>query len=323
MWTPALGRLGVKMKKIIILLVMSLFVVFSTAAQTDKDYNNFINVVKKELKEIHIQNYEEHFKEQYFIIKEENDYFDVGTEVGLTNLYNICSQNDKSQWKNIIKNHFSQVKISRDEEKVILPKLENFETGKEYLKLRIYPIDYKDQISKSSIFESNMDDYISVVVIDFPSTIKNLTKEYLEKWNLSEKEILEIAKENTLKNNKEEFEEYKISDTFSVSVMLSDTNIFVTSSIYDLNKKYNLISKYGAFVAIPNRYGIILKNINKETVNNDILQMTGLVNYMYQQGPGSITNTIYWFDGKHFFKVIHNPSKGMLKLPDELIKILK
>ncbi|MBO6130452.1 MAG: hypothetical protein J6P28_00665, partial [Treponema sp.] len=82
------------MKKIIILLVMSLFVVFSTAAQTDKNYNNFINVVKKELKEIHIQNYEEHFKEQYFIIKEENDYFDIGTEVGLTNLYNICSQND-------------------------------------------------------------------------------------------------------------------------------------------------------------------------------------------------------------------------------------
>ena len=323
MWTPALGRLGVKMKKIIILLVMSLFVVFSTAAQTDKDYNNFINVVKKELKEIHIQNYEEHFKEQYFIIKEENDYFDVGTEVGLTNLYNICSQNDKSQWKNIIKNHFSQVKISRDEEKAILPKLEKFETGKEYLKLRIYPIDYKDQISKSSIFESSMDDYISVVVIDFPSTIKNLTKEYLEKWNLSEKEILEIAKENTLKNNKEEFEEYKISDTFSVSVMLSDTNIFVTSSIYDLNKKYNSISKYGAFVAIPNRYGIILKNINKETINNDIVQMMGLVNYMYQQGPGSITNTIYWFDGKHFFKVIHNPSKGMLKLPDELIEILK
>ena len=51
--------------------------------------------------------------------------------------------------------------------------------------------------------------------------------------------------------------------------------------------------------------------------------MMGLVNYMYQQGPGSITNTIYWFDGKHFFKVIHTPSKGMLKLPDELIEILK
>ena len=93
----------------------------------------------------------------------------------MTNLYNICSQNDKSQWKNIIKNHFSQVKISRDEEKAILPKLEKFETGKEYLKLRIYPIDYKDQISKSSIFESSTDDYISVVVIDFPSTAKNLT----------------------------------------------------------------------------------------------------------------------------------------------------
>ncbi len=311
------------MKKGIISLVMSLFIVFSTAAQTDKNYNNFINIVKKELKEIHIQNYEEHFKEQYFIIKEENDYFDVGTEVGLTNLYNICTQNDKSQWKKIIKDYFSQVKVSRDEEKSILPKLEKFETAKEYLKLRIYPIDYKEQISKSSIFESDTGDYISVVVLDFPSAIRNLTKEYTEKWNLSEKEIFEVAKENTLKNNKEEFEEYKITDTFSVSVMLSDTNIFVTSSIYDLNKKCNTISEYGAFVAIPNRYGIVLKNVNKETINNDIVQMMGLVNYMYQQGPTSITNTIYWFDGNNFFKVIHDPSKGLIKLPDELMKVLK
>ena len=60
-----------------------------------------------------------------------------------------------------------------------MPKLETFETGKEYLKLRIYPIDYKDQISKSSIFDTTTDDYISTVVIDFPSTVKNLSKEYI------------------------------------------------------------------------------------------------------------------------------------------------
>lgn len=311
------------MKKTVVILLMSLFIVLSTAAQSSKDYNNFINIVKNELKEIHIQNYEEHFKEQYFVIKDDNAYFDVGTEVGLTNLYNICSQNDKSQWENIVRNYFSQVKISRAEEKAIMPKLETFETGKEYLKLRIYPIDYKDQISKSSIFDTTTDDYISTVVIDFPSTVKNLSKEYIEKWGISEKEVLGIAKYNTLKNNKEEFEEYKISETFSVFVMLSDTNVFVTSSIYDLNNKCNFISKYGAFVAIPNRYGIILKNINKETLNNDIIQLMGLVNYMYQQGPGSITNSIYWFDGKQFYKVIHDPSKGMIKLPDKLMKILK
>ena len=43
---------------------------------------------------------------------------------------------------------------------------------------------------------------------------------------------------------------------------------------------------------------------------------------MYQQGPGSITDTIYWFDGKQFYKVIHEPSKGMIKLPDELVQKL-
>ena len=314
---------GERMKKRLLVVIMYSFVLFSIAAQSTKDYTIFLNIVKKELKEIHIQNYEEHFNEQYFIIKEKNDYFDVDTEVGLTNLYNICVQNDKSQWESIIKDHFSQVKNGRAEEKEILPKLEKIETGKEYLKIRLYPIDYKKQISKSSITDCSMDDYIGVVVIDFPSAVKALSNEYVKKWSITEKEILKIAKENTLKNNTEKFEVYKISDTFSVSIMLSNTNIFITSSIYDLNKKYKDLSEYGAFVAIPNRYGIILKNINKETLNNDIVQLIGLVNYMYQQGPGSITDTIYWFDGKQFYKVIHNVSKGMIKLPDKLVQKLK
>jgi len=317
------GAKGERMKKRLLVVIMYSFVLFSIAAQSTKDYTIFLNIVKKELKEIHIQNYEEHFNEQYFIIKEKNDYFDVDTEVGLTNLYNICVQNDKSQWESIIKDHFSQVKNGRAEEKEILPKLEKIETGKEYLKIRLYPIDYKKQISKSSIIDCSMDDYIGVVVIDFPSAVKALSNEYVKKWSISEKEILKIAKENTLKNNTEKFEVYKISDTFSVSIMLSNTNIFITSSIYDLNKKYKALSEYGAFVAIPNRYGIILKNINKETLNNDIVQLIGLVNYMYQQGPGSITDTIYWFDGKQFYKVIHNASKGMITLPDKLVQKLK
>ncbi|MCR5612054.1 hypothetical protein [Treponema sp.] len=311
------------MKKSLAKLLMSLFILFSAAAQPGKDYNKFIDIVKNELKQIHIKNYEEHFDEEYFIVKEENDYFDVGTEVGLTNLYSICAQNDKSQWNDIVKNHFAQVKVSRAEEKAIMPKLKTFETGKEFLKLRIYPIVYKNQFSESSIFECTTDDYISVVVIDFPSAVKNLTKEYTGKWNVSEKEIIEAAKSNTLKNNNEEFQECRISESFYVSIMYSDTNIFITSSIYDLNKKIKSISKYGAFVAIPNRYGIIVKNISKDTVNTDIVQMIGLVNYMYQQGPASITDSIYWFDGKKFYKVIHDPSRGMIKLPDELVKILK
>jgi len=317
------GAKGERMKKRLLVVIMYSFVLFSIAAQSTKDYTIFLNIVKKELKEIHIQNYEEHFNEQYFIIKEKNDYFDVDTEVGLTNLYNICVQNDKSQWESIIKDHFSQVKNGRTEEKEILPKLEKIETGKEYLKIRLYPIDYKKQISKSSITDCSMDDYIGVVVIDFPSAVKALSNEYVKKWSITEKEILKIAKENTLKNNTEKFEVYKISDTFSVSIMLSNTNIFITSSIYDLNKKYKDLSEYGAFVAIQNRYGIILKNINKETLNNDIVQLIGLVNYMYQQGPGSITDTIYWFDGKQFYKVIHNASKGMITLPDKLVQKLK
>lgn len=311
------------MKKKVLIFIMNLFIIFSISAESNKEYKTFLNLLKRELNEINIKNYEDHLNEQYFIIKEENEYFDIGTQVGVTNLYNICSQNDKSQWKEIISNHFYQVQKTRAEEKEIIPKLENFDTGKSYLKIRIYPIDYKEQISSSSIYECYMDDYISVVVIDFPSSVKNLSNEYIEKWKISSKEIIEAAKENTLQNNKEEFEEFKISDSFSVFVMLSDTNIYVTSSIFDLSTKYDSISKYGAFIAIPNRLGIVFKNINKETLNNDIVQMMGLVNYMYQQGPGSITNTIFWFDGKNFYKVIHEPSKGMIKLPEELIQILK
>lgn len=311
------------MKKRIIIFAMSLFVLFTAAAQSTRSYNRFVDNVKKELEEINIKNYEDHFDEQYFIIKEENEYFDVGTEVGVSNLYSVCVQSGRVQWEKTIKAFFSQVKKIRAEEKEIISKLEDFETGKEYLKIRIYPIDYKDKISGTSIFESIVDDSISVVVIDFPSAVKFLSTEYEKKWGVDSKEIFEVAKENTLKNNTEEFEDFEISKNFSVSVMFSETNIFITSSIYDLNKKCKSISGYGALVALPNRYGIILKNIEKESINSDIVEMMMLVNYTYQQGPGSISNSIYWFDGKNFYKVLHDQSQEIIKFPDELINVLK
>ncbi len=310
------------MKKKIILFLICLFSLLPVFGQSDKDYKYFVSIVKSELKELKIGKYEDHFNDQYFTVKEKNDYFDIGSEIGLTNLYNICSQSDKSNWKNIVKGHFEQLKQTRQEEKEFLPKLETFNTGKDCIKIRLYPNEYKEKFSQTSIIDSSNEDYIGIVVIDFPSGVKNLTKEYISKWSTDEKEILQAAIKNTIKDNTELFEEYKISDSFSISVMLSDENIYVTSSVYNLAQKHS-ISKYGAFVGLPNRYGILLKDIDRETVNTDIVQMANLINYMYQQGPGSITNTVFWFDGTKFYKVIHDPSKGMIKLPDELVKLLK
>lgn len=307
------------MKRKILVLMLMIAICMPLFAKSNKEYNEFINIVKKELKNINIKNYEDHFSEEYFIIKDENDYFEVGTEVGLSNLYSICLQNNKSEWKNIVKNHFAYIKQTKADEKLINPKLEKFETGKEFLKIRIYSSELKDEYSKSSIIDFFNDDFIGVVVIEYPSAIKSLPKEYVGKWSLTEKQIIDYAVKNTLKNNKESFENYKISDTFDISILLSDSNIFITSSIYDL--KIN--SEYGSFVAIPNRYGILVKNINKKSINNDIVQMLDLVDYIYQQGPGSITNTVFWYDGKKYYKIIHDKSKGMVKLPDELVKLLK
>jgi len=309
--------------KIILSIFLSLILTINVSAQMKNNYNEFIESVKKELSQIKIMSYEEHFNEQYFIVNEQNEYFDIGGQIGLTNLYNICNQNDKSNWSEIINQHFELMKNTKKEEKDILPILENLESARMYIKFRIYPMDYLNYVEKSSIFDSRFTDFIGVVVIDLPSSVKNLDKSYLSKWSIGESEIIKLALDNTLKSNQETFEAYPISKSFIVNTLMSDENIFITSCVYDLISKSIPLGSFGSFVAIPNRLGIVTKTIEKKTLNTDLFQMISLVNYMYEQGPGSITNEIFWFNGKTLFRIDHNQEKKSIKLPQELVELIK
>ena len=44
---------------------------------------------------------------------------------------------------------------------------------------------------------------------------------------------------------------------------------------------------------------------------------------MYNAGPGSITNTVYWYNGKDIFPIKHNAAKKSIQLPNELVNKLR
>jgi len=307
------------MKKYI--AIVGLILAVSVSAQTNNNYKKFIESLKKELSQI--ANYEEHFDERYLIFTEENDYFYTGVRIDLTNLYNNCSQEDENEWSMIIRQHLEQGKKIRLEEKEVTPMLEKLETAIKYLKFRIYSIDYLTQADRNSIIDSRFTDFIGVVVVDFPSGVKNLEKSYLSKWSISDSEIIKLAIDNTLKSNHEKFEESTSGNAFKINTLFSDENIFITSSVYDLVSKNIPLGTLGSLVAIPNRMGIVTKPVEKKTFFSDLLQLIGLANYMYEQGPVSITNVVYWFNGKTLQKIEHNKKRKSIKLPLELEELLK
>ncbi len=81
---------------------------------------------------------------------------------------------------------------------------------------------------------------------------------------------------------------------------------------------------YGTLVGVPNRMTIVAMALSsKQLINNTVTEFMGLLTYMYQQGPGSISDNVYWNYGKDLSEIQIDRSSGKITLPEKLTGMLK
>ncbi len=293
--------------------------------QTDQpDYSAFIKEVRAQVIHLGFGKIEDHMQEGYFIVLEDNPYVDKDSHIGLSNLYDICRQDKIERWPAIINGFFGQLKRKREEQAKVKPLLERYQTALAFLKVRIYPTEQLQSFQKSSIIDDKKLGFFGVVVVDYPSGIANLDMTYAAKWHTSPNDVLSQALKNTMSQNSEKFEEYDFKDGLRVSLLTSDTNPYITTSIYDLSNKGMPTATYGTLVGVPNRMTIVAMALSsKQLINNTVTEFMGLLTYMYQQGPGSISDNVYWNYGKDLSEIQIDRSSGKITLPEKLTGMLK
>jgi hypothetical protein len=304
------------------LLIAFLIITNLLSAQTDNvDVNKFIGLFKSQMSKLPIGRVEEHFDQGYFKTLSESDYFDKDFEVGITSIYQRCIGKDEDFSKQEIDIYFEQHRKLKIQRKEIASKMNDFNLIKAYLKIRIYSEQLRPQYENHGIVKSSYNGLIEVIVLDMPSGIGSLEKKYLDIWKKSENEIYILAKNNTSKSLVQKFEKAEVAKSGEeFYILASNSDLFLTSSILDLQQNKPPIGKFGTLISIPNNTMIVALPLNdKEKINQFCLSFMGLSDYMYENKETKpISNNLFWLNANDILYIDKDLINKKLIYPTEL-----
>ncbi len=209
-----------------------------------KEYSLFIN---------ELDNYFKSLKIEYELgdgqIEVQSDEFGFNT-MGLTNVSQLCKQEGKKHYKEIIEAHFDAM-IRANEFKVEFDKtVHNFDKVKKYIGLRLYDNDYVAHIGKeNTVGKAFAGDIYSMIVFDLPDSVSNIKPEEAIVWNRTTDELFEIGNSN-IKSNYPLTITKEALDEFSIWLVEGE-HFFVPNVVFDLENRKELIGSKGSLVGLP------------------------------------------------------------------------
>ncbi|MCV9932591.1 hypothetical protein OIU80_09870 [Flavobacterium sp. LS1R47] len=245
------------------------------------------------------------------------------SNLGLSNVAQNCKQDKPKNYKNIIKDHFNSLieanKFEIEFEKIV----DNFEEVKKYIGVRLYNDEYIDYVGKEFAIGKEFEgDIYSMLVFDFPHSIANIKPEQIKKWEKSIDELFEIG----LQNIKDKYPPTITKENFNVfDIWFANSDHFFTPNIvYDLENQKELTGSKGLLIGIPHRHSAIIYPIENLEVVKAINGIFPAIYNMNLEGPGSLSNKVFWYNDRVFTEIPYKMEDGKLQLfpPDNFLKLL-
>lgn len=178
---------------------------------------------------------------------------------------------------------------------------EGYEAFARYLSLRVFGASHLDSFPEEEFYiRHDLDDTITVIVLDYPASVDNLLRSNATDWNKTEAELFDRA----LKNIQEvyhrvviPYEGYPQAGMFT----LSGNDPFKTSAALYMEEYPALQGTHGALIAFPDRDTLLCK-----TLEDDISLEVGmqfLVHFTdetYYRSETRISKQIYWYINGEF-----------------------
>ena len=239
----------------------------------------------------------------------ENDW-----EFGLSNLVQMCAQVKPKEYGELVKGHFSLVEESRAFHDAV--DFGNFEEMKQYLGVRLYDEGYATFMGDdTTVRRPFAGEVFAVLVYDFPHAVNNVTREDVEKWGTPEEELFALGIANIRRNYPLDLEKISIGDD---EVFVVETeHFFAPNILLELEEHEELVGKGGAIVAIPNRHLAIIYPICDWKVLSTLGFFATSIPQFYAQGPGSLTQEIYWYRDNQYEPLNYEPGKQVKITPSE------
>lgn len=281
------------------------------------EYNKFI---------AHIENYfkgksaEFDYDDGVIIVENESQ---EKTNHGMVNIAQQCKQTPAGEWKRLITSHFDSFKTIDRFNREFDKQAHDFSNVQQYLGARLYSQGYINNFDDDIVItRSVMDGIIAMLVFDFPHSVTNVKPEQSILWNKSEDELFEIGFANIRANYQNEISRERI-ENFDLLIVSGD-HFFVPNVVFEMDSNPELLGTYGSLVAIPHRHAVLIYPIESLQVIEVVNKTIPLAQYMYEQGPGSISDQLYWYYNDEFHHLPYKLDDTTLQFspPEKFVDML-
>ncbi len=282
----------------------------------DKEYVSFIKEIGNYFDKLSIE-----YEILDGIIQVQDNFFGFNN-LGLVNVAQICKQSSIPEYREVISSHFDALKSNEFKigfEKIIT----DFEKVKSYLGVRLYHKDYFSEIGIENTLGYYLTDTIyATLVFDLPDNISSIKPEQVENWSKSLDELIFLGKQNIKEKYPLEITRETLGD-FKIWFVQGE-HFFVPNILLDLENNGNLLSEKGVLIAAPHRHAVLIYPIKTLEVVKAINSIIPIVYGMNQEGPGSLTNHLYYYKNNTLinlpYEIVEN--KVSFTPPEEFLEVL-
>ena len=231
--------------------------------------------------------------------------------LGLQNIAQMCKQNKINRYGAVVKDHFETMirihKFDNEFNKII----SDFEKIEKYIAVRLYDTGYTVNLEEENFIKKDFaEDIVAMLVFDLPESVINIKPDQTKAWGKTMEELFETGIRNTRKNYSVALSENKVNENM---IWFAEADHFFASGfVFDIKNYPQVIGSFGSLVSIPNRHTVIIypiQNLEVMGALNDVLYLT---TRMHEDGPGSITDKLYWYKGSEMINLPHRKENGKL-----------
>lgn len=215
--------------------------------------------------------------------------------LGLANLAQQCHRIPGASWASTVHRHFDTLLLGTPKAAEFLNLLAgDFNRAKEYLKVRIHPAGYATGLD-ATVSEVVADDLVSVLVYDLPDSVVTVHPNHVAKWGVPSHDLFQLGLRNVRSEGLLTLERIALSNGASVDQFEDPDNYFGASHALLLHEYFDPLPELGILIAIPHRHGMVVHPIRDQSARTSLGALFYLTPRLYEQGPGSISQGIYWY----------------------------
>ena len=246
---------------------------------------------------------------------------------GLLNLAQICRAAEEHDWPRIVQEHFDEVLAAYEGVGAPEARIADFEAVSDRVAVRVWPEGLLAELGRKPdemlIWRSDMEGTVTVLVLDLPTSVKNIRPDEAAPWGKSTGDLFALGLANLPKLCTPRVVLHDLPNG-QPSRLLTGDELYVASYALLLDGFPECVGTHGALVGVPNRHAVISCPIEDLRIVGALGVTIQAVCAMAQQGPGTITDNVYWYRDGKFTQLPYEIDGNELNFepPDEFVEML-